>query len=307
MVPGSEGRVISSDPQIGSASPSRDPRAGGLSLLFVPGQRPDAVQIAALAAKAIHPAQGQGPLSGSTSSSPVPRAQQFFVSHQPDNGENWLELLGGGMTFELTGLAPGPASVQPPNAHYLGLDPAIGAAPLDAVALHPGPHLAGGEGLLPVVRMTAAIGAALAALPGVQAVCWHAARSWVGAPYFVHAIEEWLGGGAFPALGLTSLVRGDDGSFTSEGLALLIGQEVRVEPGTARKSARRQGDGGGNAGAGGSAGGEAASARLALRAIHSLVLSGAIHIPTRLTGPEGEQLAAEPSADLRLVRVRREE
>ncbi len=205
------------------------------------------------------------------------------------------------MTFELTGLRPGQASALPANAHYLGLDPAIGSSPLEAIALHPGPHLAGGEGLLPVVRATAAVGAALAGLPGVRAVSWHAAHSWVGAAYFVHAIEEWLGGGAFPALGLTALVRGDDGSFTSEGLALLIGQEVRVEPRSAHEILRRNATGRKNSG--GSAGTEAASARLALRAIHSLVLSGAISAPTHLTGPDGEPLRAEPSADLRLVRV----
>ena len=293
-----------------------------MSLLFVPGQRPQAAQVAALVAKLAAPgavagsaqlASGVNAPAGASPPSPL----HFTISHRPA-GDEWLELLASGMTYELTGLSPGRGNVLPANAHFLGLDPAIESSPLEAIGLHPGPHLAGGEGLLPVVRATAALGAALAALPGVRAVSWHAARSWVGAVYFVHAIDEWLGGGAFPALGLTALVRGDDGSFTSEGLALLIGQEVRVEPGLARKASRRPGAGrggrsanpdgnaGASAGTSGNAGGEAASARLALRAIHSLVLSGAVTAPVRLTGPEGEPLRAEPSADQRLVHVRRE-
>ncbi len=272
-------------------------------MLFVPGQRPQASQVAALATR-LRATAATGPAPAGAAPDARPNAPvHFTISHRPASAD-WLELLCGGMTFELTGLGPGPASDLPPSTNNLGLDPAILSSPLEAVGLHPGPHLAGGEGLLPVVRTTAAIGAVLASLPGVRAVCWHAARSWVGGAYFIHAIDEWLGGGAFPALGMTALVRGDDGSFTSEGLALLIGQEVRVEPGTARKTASRKGVD--RSGAQGSAGGEAASARLALRAIHSLVLSGAIDAPTHLTGPDGEPLRAEPTPDGRLVRVWRD-
>lgn len=61
-------------------------------------------------------------------------------------------------------------------------------------------------------------------------VFWSASDSLMGADYFRPMVSIWLDGGAFPALGLTTLARDEAGSLKSTGLDLLIGQEVAVLP-----------------------------------------------------------------------------
>ena len=105
--------------------------------------------------------------------------------------------------------------------------------------------------------------------------------------YFRRIMADWLGGGAFPALGLTSLKREANGAMVSRGLAFLIGQELRFEP----DSALAPGD----------------AARIALRIVHELVAGGALTESRELTGPGGERLLAVPvleGAQLRVMLLR---
>jgi len=236
-----------------------DTGAAVVSLLFAAGQRPDAATLQALAARddgALH----------------------FAISHQPDPAEGWLELLATGLTFDCRGLAPAAPSPAPPGGTLLGLSAQPGG---EAVSLSPGPHLIEGGGLLPVVRVLAGLAVELSRLPGVLAVCWHPARSWMEPGYFRQIVGAWLGGGAFPALGLTTLVREGGSGMTTVGLALLTGQELLLEsmdyfsPG--------------------------ASARIAMRLVHELVAHGPLLEPGEFTGPAGETLRAVP--DGRFVRV----
>ena len=101
--------------------------------------------------------------------------------------------------------------------------------------------------------------------------------------YFTRMVEQWLIGGAFPALGLTALKRTADGGVESEGLAFLIGRECRIEPDISVSPAE--------------------SAKLAIRIIHHLIEGNVIDKPTMLTGPSGEHLQIEPSKNGRYVRV----
>ena len=196
---------------------------------------------------------------------------RFSVSHRPDPSEGWLELLSSGLTFDCLGIAPGsPAAVPPPGA-MLGLD-AIPDG--ESVALRPGPHIAAGRGLLPVVRVLAAVGMRLAALPGVRAVCWQPAGSWMEPGYYRRVVGDWLDGGAFPALGLTSLRRESNGAMVSLGLGLLIGQELRFEPDRTLSAG--------------------AVARISVRLIHELISNGPLTVPKEFTGADGEQLLAVP-------------
>ena len=242
----------------------RDDKAGGtgaavVSLLFAQGQRPDAAALHALAAR------GEGAL-------------HFAVSHQPDPAEGWLELLATGLTFDCRGLAPAEPQPAPPSGTLLGLTVQPAG---EAVSLAPGPHLLEGGGLLPVVRVLAGLAVELSRLPGVVAVCWHPARSWMEPGYFRQTVGAWLDGGAFPALGLTTLLREGGSGMTTVGLALLTGQELLLEsmdvfsPG--------------------------ASARIAMRLVHELVLHGPLVAPGDFIGPAGETLRAVP--DGRFVRV----
>jgi hypothetical protein len=240
-----------------------------LSLLFRAGTRPAAEAVARLGDEARDGAQVGG----------------FSIVHDPGAEEGWLELLTSGLSYDLVGLAPGPAAEMPDAVHCYGLPSGFDSAGCEAITLLPGSHLAGGEHLTPVVRATAGLGARLSALAGTLAVCWHPARSLAEPAYFCRAVGSWLSGGAFPALGLTGLARGADGTVSSEGLAFLTGQELRLEP--------RRGEA------------PAEAAKLAIRLIHLLAEHGTLDAGTDLTGPAGESLWAEPSPDGALVLVRR--
>lgn len=210
-------------------------------------------------------------------------ASQFGISHFPKTGEGWLELLANGLTFDLNGLAPDPPGEAARCVHRYGFpaDPGLDLA--EAITLRPGAHLAGGGNLMPVVRSMAAIAAALAHLPGVTGVVWHPARCVMEPAYFARIVAGWLGGGPFPALGLTALVREQDGGIRSDGLAFFTGQELRIEPIFASNPAQ--------------------VGKIAVRLIHSLVDMPPITAACDFSGPGGESLRAEPSANGRLIKI----
>lgn len=153
----------------------------------------------------------------------------------------------------------------------------------EAVALRPGPHLSAGSRLLPVVRALAGLAARLAALPGARAVAWHPSRSWCAVGHFRDSVLRWTEGGVFPAFALAALSPSADGSIQSEGLALLIGQELRLESELAQD--------------------RAVGAKMALRLLHWLAENGPIREGQPIVGPEGEPLSLEPSENGRFVRV----
>ena len=235
-----------------------------LAVLYAPGQRPSLVDV-----------RRAGEASGA-----------FAISHDPssENGPpgdaaGWAELLITGLTFDIAGLSPGECEAVPPIAHRFGLARDWQGDALEAVLVRPGAHLAGAAAMLPVVRACVALGAALAGRTGAAAVVWMPADSAMAPDYFAATIADWLGGGAFPALGLTALVAGASG-VTSEGLAFFTGQEIEV------------------------CGSDlAAAGRIAVRMVHTLVEHGPLAAPTRLTGPDGESLLAEPSGDGSRVRL----
>ena len=252
----------------------------------------DRPKIKAMVRLASSPGPGAG-LSGVASSGgsfPAASAPQdmagtgFAITHRPAERDGWLELLASGLAFDVTGLAPGEAAPFPPHAHRFGLDSDI-VLPggYSAISLVPGGHLAGGEGLLPVVRVTAALAVRIAMLPGVVALGWHPARCVVGRDVFCRMVMTWLGGGAFPALALTALARDSDGGLRSEGLGFFTGQELRIEPVRGQPAA--------------------SDAKLAVRLIHALVDGGAVTAPFATTDTDGTGLLVEPSSDGRCVHV----
>jgi hypothetical protein len=240
-------------------------------LLFVPGERPDRRTIAALAgagsgfAISLDPADNPGPSAG------------------PDDGGTWLELLANGLTFDLVGLGPGPAAGPPAHGQAFASPAGVEPARMEAITLQPGPHLAGGAAMMPVVRSLAWLAAQLAALPGTVAVAWHPARCWCEASHFRDSVQRWIEGGVFPGLSLASLVPMPDGGMQSQGLALFTGQELRLEPELVPEPA--------------------AGAKIALRLMHWLVEQGPLDGPDRLAGPDGQPLRLEPSENRRFIRV----
>jgi hypothetical protein len=239
----------------------------GFSLIFDPGFRPDATTIAQHLAK------------------DSDAAKAFTISFTPNPPQDWVELLSHGLTFDLTGLAPGEGKTLPDIAHAYGLAQSITQAITqgESVTIAPGRHLSGGQNLLPVVRAMADIALGLSRLPGLQAICWGAAQTALSPDYFRRAIGAWLDGGAFPALGLTALVRDPSGAMLSHGLSFFTGQELRIDPILARNPA--------------------AAGKIAIRLIHSLVSGWTVQSPEEIAGPEGQRLGVEPSANGREIRV----
>jgi len=237
----------------------------GLSLLFAAGERPSEAIVESI-------------LAASDDA-----AVAATISHRPREPEGWLELLANGLTFELHGLGATASAPVTPPLHRFGLGTDFPAEPLEALALVPGPHIAGGRAMLPVVRAITGLASNLALLLDVRAVCWEPARIWMEPRYFTRLIVNWLAGGPFPALGLTAVMPGDDGTMTSLGLDYFCGQEVEVAPGHGELPAE--------------------TAKLAVRVIDNLVRRGRIDRRTELDSPNGEVIIAEPSGDGKRVRV----
>ncbi len=206
----------------------------------------------------------------------------FAVSHCPAGSNSWLELLVMGLTLECRGLAPADPMPLPPIGQLLGLSGPVKGETID---LRPGPHLGEGPALLPVIRVMCGLGATLAALPELLAVCWGPARSWMAPDYFVRATNNWLAGGAFPALGLATLDRDQSGVLTSVGLDYLIGQELRFEPDSGMTTT--------------------AASRIAVRLIHQMAEGGAITSTRDIVGLDGETLLAVPARGGRQLQVAR--
>lgn len=223
-----------------------------LSLVFEKHRRPDADAIAELAGHR-------------------DEVMAFSISHRPPGEEGWLELLVRGMTFDCHGLVPADAIDLPDGGSLLGLaDYPHGAA----IAILPGPHLEPGRAMMPVIRNLAGLGQILSRLPGLLAVRWLPAKSWMTPDYYNRLVKDWLLGGAFPALGLTALERQEDGSMVSRGLEFLIGQELRLDPKPGMSAMQM--------------------ARIAVRMVHMLIDQGRMEAPATLTGPDGEILIATP-------------
>ena len=147
------------------------------------------------------------------------------------NGGGRAEILREGLTFDVTGLTPGPAQSHLPVRYSYGLPAHFPDERLEAVHLLPGPHLqVGAVQLLPVVQVAAGLLADLAELPGLVAISWGVAENIVCPQFFARSVRGWRHGGIFPAFALTSLSHCNDRSIVSEGLTGLIGCELRFLP-----------------------------------------------------------------------------
>jgi hypothetical protein len=237
-------------------SVKQDPHVG-LSLIFAVGQRPSVDDIERLLA---------------TSDTSLLGAQ---ISYQPDRSEGWVELLASGLTFDLAGLAPASAAPVPPARHTFGIDDGLTDLPLEAISLVPGQHISGGNAMMPVVKAMVGLVANLALHLSAKAVCWHPAGTWMDPNYFARIVLNWQSGGAFPALGLTAVEQGEDGSVASSGLSYFVGQEIKLEAIPGEPAAE--------------------TVKLAMRVIDYMVIHGPLRSVRQLDGPAGEILTAEPS------------
>jgi len=240
---------------------------GALLLLFPRGERPDSAVLRQtvlgserLAVTSTLGEGGQGPLG--------------------------IELLRDGMTYDLTGAAPGPGIAVPPLPYRMGVGADVREAGLEALALRAGPHLSQGPAIVPVVRTMMGVASMIVPhLPGLVAVAWSESGALIGSEFFVSVMSAWLAGGAFPGLGLTAFAPEADGGLRSQGLAFFTGQELRLAAELAED--------------------RAAGTRLGVRLIDQLVGRPALTQGEAVIGPDGQRLMLEPSPDRRLLRVRR--
>jgi hypothetical protein len=260
--------VISKGREIGAKD-----SGSAVSLLFAAGRRPGPELIRQAAEKQASFSISLDPATESANDAPA----------SGEHSQVWLELLANGLTFDLVGLAPGPPAEMPPCIHAIALPANADTMGLEAITIQPGPHLAGGHSMVSVFRTLAWLAATMAGLEGLQAIAWHSARSWCGPEYFRDGVLRWVEGGVFPGLGLTSLAMTPDGGMQSEGLALFVGQELRIEPELMLD--------------------RAAGATIGIRLIDQMVEAGRIDRSRRIAGPDGQRLRLEPSANDRFVRV----
>lgn len=157
------------------------------------------------------------------------------VSHDPrgerhaSQASNWIELLLEGLTFDLLGLAPGKGLAQTMARHHFGLC-ADAIVHCEAIGIAPGPHLRGAANALPVVRTLLRLAVALASQwTEVKAALWAPAASAMERRIFIDSVDTWLGGGTFPALGLTGVVEKPGGLLASDGLGFFTGQELLLD------------------------------------------------------------------------------
>ena len=254
-------------PNASGANLRHDAGRSGFSLLFPAGQRPDAQAIEACL------------LAGET------QGVAARIGHRPPKDSSWLELIASGLTFDISGLAPGPGCPTAPAQQLYGFAESGMAEGLEAIVLEPGGHIVSEYALQPVVRTLAGLAANFALHLPVEAIVWQPAATAMEPRYFARIILNWLGGGAFPALGLTALVQASDGSVASRGLSHFIGQDLQIE---------------------GAAGESSADAiKLAIRVVDYLIRSGPLVHPREIdTGTA--ILQAEPSQFAKMVWVWRE-
>lgn len=181
----------------------------GLSLLFMPGQRPSLSELR----NALEVCQIQAALVGA------------------DEGAGSAEIIASGLMFEIDGLSPDGRSPTGSPQDYYGFEGKAEFDGLEAVRLYPGHHLSGGITLEPVVRAVLALAAELAVALPVQAVHWYPANTAIEPRAFSRSVLAWLVGGAFPAFGLTALSALSDGTVVSRGLAHFVGQELTLRGG----------------------------------------------------------------------------
>lgn len=216
-----------------------------------------------------------------------PRDNAEWQQDDPDPAQSmeWLELLIGGMTFDLIGLAPGRTVNIPEIRHWVDLPEGTSLTNFAGLCVLPGPHLAGGANTIPVVRTLFGLVAQIAAelQPQLRMICWPPAAMATTPEFFrVHA-ESWQNSGPFPYQLLAGYKQMSDGALQSEGLSFFTGQEIRIEPE--------------------SVGDYATATQLAGRLVQQLAQHGPLTRSEEVMAPDGGQMRLVPSGNGKFVRV----
>lgn len=258
-------------------------------MLFAPGKRPTRAAVLRFVSHQYAVSLSHDPDEPAGSKLVVAQGDTIGapVANTGARQEVWLELLRDGLTYDLRGLAPGPARRSPEITHRFDFAAHPAQSDYEAIDIVPGPHLAGGERSMPVLRGMLALARDLTQhFADVAAVYWQPSASAIGRRFFESIITAWFDGGAFPALGLTAFEEAADGALQSVGLGFWIGQELRIEPPLSAD--------------------KVAATRLGIRLVNQLVIVGGLHESERIVAPDGTRLVMQTSRNSQFIRVRRE-
>ena len=201
--------------------------------------------------------------------------------------KQWVEILRDGLTFDLSGLAPGPAWAMPETVHQFDWAADVALDHHEAVLISAGPHIDGAQNAVPVMRAMVGLARDLALFfEELAGVIWPPARSLIGRRFFESTATAWLDGGPFPALGLTAFELAEEGALQTIGLAPWAGSELRIDPALAQD--------------------KVAATRLGLRLVNHIVMLGGLLQPERIVAPDGTRLVLLPPGDDGPIRVQRE-
>ncbi len=204
-----------------------------------------------------------------------------------ERATEWLELLSGGLTFDLKGLAPGSAIALPEIEAVYDLGAVPSPLLTSAVSVGPSSHLYGGKRTLPVLRGMLSVACELVlTVPQVQALVWAPAMSVMSPKYFESVASAWLEGGPFPGLGLVSYQATMDGALQSVGLSFWLDKELRIEPELAAD--------------------KVSATRLAARIVNHLMLTVSEENPQSFIAPDGQTFSLSLSSNRKFIRVSHE-
>ena len=260
----SERRIDGTVPQSNFEIPIAD--AGGIYLLFSATTRPDLSRLREA----------------------VAQVDDLTISREAalsDSAETeWAELVFGGLTFDVLGLSPGMDTQFPQPRHVAGELRIEDMSGVKGIFIQAGPHLAGSENALSIMKALCQVAAALGKrLAGLEAYLWPAANSLIAPELFRGSIERWVKVGVFPTPGLIVCRNEIDGALLSEGLAFFTGQELRLEPDLIDDPD--------------------IAVRLAARLVGMLVQRSKLTKAEEVIGPDGNMLRLKPSKNGRYIRV----
>ncbi|NNC59066.1 MAG: hypothetical protein HKO05_03635 [Erythrobacter sp.] len=199
----------------------------------------------------------------------------------------WVELQRDGLTYDCSGLTPGPANAMPDITRWLGSQPEGSLIPGSHIGLGLGPHIRAGQALLPILRGLLKVAVDLAgSFEDCAGVCWLASRMAADPKSLESMIAGGNGTGPLPISWLMATHDTAEGHVVTEGLAYFSGQELRIRSGIAQDTSE--------------------AALLALRLANQVIHMGGLEGSERFTGPDGLVLTLEPSGDGGLIDVRRD-
>lgn len=199
-----------------------------------------------------------------------------------DTSLQWAELIWNGLSYRLLGIAPGTGAVAalPPGTDVHGNSIAL----MEAVDIVAGPHLAGAENSIPIVKaLWNMVGGLVETLPHCEMIVWQHSSVALVPQIFREMAADWESKLLHPISGLVQFADEIDLGMKTRGLAFFTGQELRIEPELTndRDWARR----------------------LGMRLADTLIARGNLSEVEEFTGPDGSRLRLTPSQNGKFVRV----